>query len=116
MIDWQHHVIAPTVDVFGQPAIYHSQSGTAYPITGVFDEAYYELKSIDNDTVSVGSVSPVLGICAAALPITPQQNDQLTINNQRYRIKKVQQDGHGHILLLLNYAPQENTPYDLHQT
>jgi hypothetical protein len=42
-IAWNRPVIAPTVGIFGDQVDHQSTCGAAFPITGVFDEAFIEL-------------------------------------------------------------------------
>lgn len=115
MIDWQAQVIAPTVAVFGQPVVL-TRAAAAYPITGVFDEAYTEVDVANG--MPVASLSPCLGVNLADLPVMPRQGDRVLIpppvtlgvgaapvTPTAYIVREVRLDGHGWARLMLNLNP-----------
>ena len=109
MIDWDEKVLKPTVTVFGDAVAYFPAQAGYIPITGVFDEAYREIISLDSEMIESNTTYPVLGVRSIQFPVTPAQGDQLVIERikERYVVRDVRPDGHGHLLLLLNHLRSE---------
>jgi hypothetical protein len=113
-VDWDNLLVGPTVACFGEPVSYQSQSGgSAFPITGVFDEAYRELTPLGAGDVTfsdiqLGSVvtaeRPVLGVQLSAFPTgsSPIQGDTIVIRGGIYVVREVRSDSHGGAKLMLN--------------
>ena len=104
MIDWEKNVLAPCLDVFGEPVTYTPVAGSPFPISGVFDNAYRDVSQGEFGT-DVISVYPVLGVNLADFSAPPIQGDQLTIasNGKTYAVREPRPDSHGGALLILNY-------------
>lgn len=117
MIDWDQWVIGPTTTGpygFGEPAVYHGRAVTQ-PITGVFDDAYYELTPLGRGEMTSEGVNyglpggitarqPSLGVrLSQFLPgVMPTQGDAVVVRATRYYIREVQPDGKGWARLLLS--------------
>jgi hypothetical protein len=106
-IDWDGVVLGPVVTVFGEPALYSPADGAAYSITGVFDEAYQQIR-LEDGQIPITTDLPVFGVRLAQFATPPRQGDQLSIvsNGTAYAIREVRPDGHGWAKLMLN-APGE---------
>lgn len=106
-IDWDKAVLAPTADVFGEPATYLPAAGGSLPIVGVFDEAYREVDLIDTG-VGATSITPVLGVRLAQFTASPVQGDQVRVPSvgKLYVVREVRPDGHGWARLMLGYTGQ----------
>jgi hypothetical protein len=102
MIDWQAVVTEPCVAVLGEPVIFKPVIGTAYQISGVYDDRYQEVALVDG--MGVPTESPVIGVSLSVFAATPRQGDQITIirTGEVFAVKKVRPDGHGAALLFLN--------------
>ena len=104
-IDWDQHVLGPQMEVFGKPIIFKPVVGAPKEIKGLFNESHEEVGLIDD--IPTSTLTPALGVNTSDfLPDQqPKQGDLVTINEtgDTYIIRDVQPDGHGRILLLLNY-------------
>lgn len=116
-VDWNRLVVGPTVTIFGDQVSY-LQGERAFVITGVFDEEYLEITPLgrggeDMETFAFGapgaisSQRPVLGVQLSQLPVYPCQGDTFLMitglhAGERFEVKEVRPDGHGHATLLLN--------------
>ena len=103
-IDWDEHVIGPTIDVFGEPATFLPKAGGSLPIEGVFDEAYREVSLIDD--LGATGVMPMLGVRAAQFLVAPLRGDSVRIPSvgKLYVVKDIRPDGHGWLKLMLGYT------------
>lgn len=104
MIDWDAHVIGPTVGVFGEPCTFMPIVGTPYPVSGVFDEEYHAVDLADG--MGMTTDMPVLGVQISQFAAQPKQGDQVFIArlNATYVVKEVRPDGHGAAKLMLNFV------------
>jgi predicted permease len=104
VIDWDKNVLAPLENVFGEPVQYTPAVGTAFQVTGIFDEAYKEVDLAGG--MGVTTVMPVVGVRLSQFSNLPKQGDQLTIlrTAATYAVKEVRPDSHGSVLLMLNYV------------
>ncbi len=109
MIDWDKKVLNPTIKVFGEPVTYFPVGGGEVPITGVFDEAYREIISLDSEMIESNTTRPALGVRSIQFSVSPAKGDQLVIVRlkERYVVRDVRPDGHGHLLLMLNHLRSE---------
>jgi hypothetical protein len=116
-IDWNRPVIAPTVGIFGDQVDHQPAYGAAFPITGVFDEAFIELTphgpgGIDTENFVIAyptasasrcrcsaSSSPSSWEAAARRPPTLISGPE---SGRRFVVKEVRPDSHGDARLLLN--------------
>ncbi len=105
MIDFDTLVIGECMTAFGEPVRYSPAEGVAFDILGVFDPAYLEQAPIDMlDGSAVVNTQPMLGVQLSAFPVQPAEDHVLTIGRtgQSYQVRKVEADGHGGAMLLLN--------------
>lgn len=99
-IDWEGMVGAPTVAVFGQPALYIPATGAPYPVTVVFDEGYTETVLLEG-MAPTSDARPVAGVNDAQLAAAVVQGqDRLQVLNT-YIIKEARPDKHGITKLML---------------
>ena len=98
-------MLAPNIDVFGEPATFSPAVGASFDFMGIFDNAYKEISMSDFGT-EITSVYPVIGINLADFPNVPLQGDSLTIQGtgKTYIVRDVQPDSHGGAMLILNYV------------
>lgn len=103
-IDWDGVVIGPLQGVFGEPATYMPLGGTAFPISGVFDDAYLKEVMFEDASSGVTEVSAVLGIRLSQFQSPPAQNDQLSVAcvNTTFVVREVRVDGRGGAKLMLS--------------
>lgn len=103
MVDWDKFVIGPTIQVFGEPVTYQPTGGSAFVVSGIFDEAYREVDLAGG--MAATTEVPVLGVRMADFPTPPQQDDTLVIQrlNATYAVREVRLDGHGGAKLMLNF-------------
>jgi hypothetical protein len=89
------------VRVMGELVAYRRR-GEQWPVSGVFEANHVGL---DPDTgVQVRSTQPALLIQGSALPMDPQQGDEVDVRGVSYVVRDPQPDGHGGWLLLLHRA------------
>lgn len=102
-VDWDAHVLAPCLGVFGEPITYMPKIGSPFQITGVFNNAYLSLTLIE-DGSDMNTSKPVLGVRDADFPVPPAQGDRLLVQktNVIYMVRDVNPDSHGHSNLMLN--------------
>ncbi len=109
MIDWDALVLAPVMGVFGDAVLYRPRDGQPFTVAdAVYTEAYtYILR--DSTGGEITTTSPALSVRQAACPVKPKQDDGVDIStidgravNTRFVVKDVRDDGHGHLVLLLN--------------
>lgn len=102
-IDWDKNVLAPCEAVFGEALQYMPAAGTAFQVTGIFDEAHREVDLAGG--MGVTTTSPVAGVRLSQFPVPPKQGDTLTrlANSTTYAVKEVRPDSHGGAKLMLNY-------------
>jgi hypothetical protein len=105
-VNWDAEVLDPTVGTFGEAATYIPAVGAAFPLIGVFDEAYRDIASLD--PLEANAVMPVLGVRLSQMPVMPLQNDQVRITsvNRLYYVIDVRVDGHGWAKLMLDDTGQ----------
>lgn len=104
MIDWDAEVIGPLMGVFGEPAIYTPLNGAAFPITGVFDNAYLKEVMFEDATTGVTTVHAVFGVQVSQFSVLPAQNGLLVVPsvNSTYVVVEARFDGHGAAKLILS--------------
>jgi hypothetical protein len=92
------------MNVFGEASTYTPAGGTAFAITGVFDEQYTDVMVADGQPIT--STMPVLGVQLSQFTNPPQQGDTLIITRtaETFVVKEVRPDGHGWAKLMLNLA------------
>lgn len=107
MIDWDALVVGPCVSVFGQPITFRPAAGGAFPITGVFDDAYLGVVMGTDGDPAIATIDPVLGVQLSqftALGLAdPDQDDTLTVDavGKTYMVMNVEPDGKGLVKLRL---------------
>ena len=104
MIDWDAEVLGPLMGVFGEAAIYTPQNGSAFPITGVFDNAFLKEVMFEDASTGVTTVHAVLGVQLSQFPVLPAQNGLLFVTsvNTTFVVKEVRMDSHGGAKLILS--------------
>ena len=104
-IDWDGLVLQPGFAVFGEDVqpTYTPQTGSPFPIDGVFDNPYKGLVIQDDGLPVVATREPLLGVRLAQFASPPIKGDQVHIAsvNQTYRVSDVHPDGKGWAKLLL---------------
>jgi len=102
-VDWDKHVLAPCLDVFGEPITYMPAMGSPFSIIGVFNNAYSSITLID-DGSEINTTKPVLGVRDSEFPKPPVQGDKLYVPSVKatYIVRDVNPDSHGHTNLMLN--------------
>lgn len=108
VIDFDALVLAPAMQVFGEPATYTPDGGDAVAVTGVFDAAH-KLVEVDvgqdsGGTVGVSSTAPAFGIRLKDFPSSPEQGDGLRVRGTDYVVIDIHPDGHGGAHLILQRA------------
>lgn len=104
-IDWDKHVVGPTIEVFGEPiTFFPDDNSQGFTRKGVFDEGYLDVTAASGQDIT--SARPVVGIRLIQFPQKPEQDWQLVREKtqKRYVVKEVRPDSHGQALLLLNLA------------
>lgn len=99
---------APVSAIFGEQGqgarlpVYQPQSGAAYEVDGIFDDAYAEPDLLSG--LPAASLENVFGARLGAFQATPMQGDSITIPRlgKSYLVRDVQPDGHGWVQLKLN--------------
>jgi hypothetical protein len=84
----------------GEPLQYEAASGLTVVVRGVFDAAYVR---VDAGLAGVSTCGPAVFLRLEELPADPEIDEpKLTINAAEYRVREVQKDGLGGVLLLLH--------------
>lgn len=100
---WAQHVASIDRAVMrhvGGTVMYAAGNGSAIPVPGVFDVSYVK---VDAGTAGVGSVGPAVFLRLSDLPCDPEKDDPtITAEGKAYRVREVQPDGQGGVLLLLH--------------
>ncbi|MCU1787752.1 hypothetical protein CUU54_02625 [Pectobacterium polaris] len=108
-INWDQHLLAPLHNVFGDPVEYRPASGTPYTISGIFDRAYtQQVESLD-DSSTINTTSPILGVRDSQFIAPPKKGDRVFIGvvggepvNTLFAVSDIQPDSHGGTKLILN--------------
>lgn len=83
----------------GEEVTYRPRKGGTFTINGIFDEVF---RQVDPDTKEViASNAPRVGIKLKDIPFLPQQGDDVTIRQKRYKVKDSQEDGLGGTTIFL---------------
>jgi hypothetical protein len=82
------------VDVFGDDVTYTPAQGSPVSISGVFDNAWF-------DVDGVSTLKPVLRIDLADLDAAPAKGDALEVDETDYTVNEVHLDGYGGATLIL---------------
>lgn len=98
----------PVAAIFGEQGqgaalpVYQPQTGAAYPVDGIFDDAYIEADLLSG--IGANTVENVFGARLAAFAATPVQGDLITIPRvgKTFLVRDAQPDGHGWVQLRLN--------------
>ncbi|TCK39651.1 hypothetical protein B0G84_4991 [Paraburkholderia sp. BL8N3] len=104
MIDWSAEVLGPLMGVFGETVTYKPFTGGAYPITGIFDNAYLKEVMFEDASSGVTEIHAVLGVQLSQFTAKPVQNDQLSVASvdTTYVVREVRPDSHGGAKLILS--------------
>jgi hypothetical protein len=105
VIDFDALVLAPAIQVFGEPATYTPDGGSPTAVTGVFDAAH-KLVTVDMGeesfhTAGVSTTAPAFGIRLKDFPVPPEQGDGLRVRDTDYVVMDIHPDGHGGAHLIL---------------
>lgn len=108
MLNFDALLHGPVSAIFGEQGLgaelptYQPQTGTAYPVDGIFDDAYVESDLLSG--LPANTVENVFGARLAAFAAAPVQGDQITIPRvgKTYLVRDVQPDGHGWVQLRLS--------------
>lgn len=105
-VNWDVEVLAPTVGTFGEAATYMPADAPAFPLWGVFDEAFRDVANLD--PLEANTVMPVIGVRLSQMAVYPKQNDQVLVAsvNRLYYVIDVRPDGHGWAKLMLGDTEQ----------
>lgn len=87
-------------DTFPTSATYLPSGGISYPITGIFDDAFQEVQTLDGAIIQ--SVGPRFGVRLNDLQATPKPNDKLEIGSKTYRVIEFRPDGEAGGVLILH--------------
>lgn len=100
-VDWDSAVLAPLIDIFGEPAVFTPFDGDDYQVSAIFDDAYQGVVMAGG--MPVNSTGPIAGVRLAEFVVLPQQDDRLfrVKTGELFAIKDVQPDSHGGAKLLL---------------
>ena len=106
-LDFDQLLHGPVAATFGEPGlgatlpVYQPQSGSAYTVDGVFDDAYAEIDPISG--LMATTVENTFGARLAAFQAVPVAGDAITIPRlgKTYLVRNVQPDGHGWVQLKL---------------
>ncbi|PQQ22467.1 head-tail joining protein [Photorhabdus hindustanensis] len=108
-INWDQHLLAPLHDVFGDPVEYRPASGARYTINGIFDRAYTQTVESLDDTSTINTTSPVLGVRDIEFQAPPKKGDRVFVGivggapvNTLFAVADTQPDSHGGTKLILN--------------
>ncbi|HBC1012508.1 TPA: hypothetical protein IGZ65_004161 [Escherichia coli] len=103
-VDWDRHLLAPLMGVFGEACEHRPRGGEPYRLTGIYDRAYAQQLYGDDGGTEVVSSFPVVGVRDAELKVTPVQGDLLFIvrTGELFTIRSVMPDSHGGTRLELN--------------
>lgn len=104
-IDWDDLVLQAEFAVFGEDVqpVYTPQTGSPFPIDGVFDNPYKGLVIQDDGLPVVATREPMLGVRLAQFVSPPVKGDQVHIASvgQAYLVSDVHPDGKGWAKLML---------------
>lgn len=103
-VDWDKHVLAPCVAVFGEPVLYRPAAGGSFAIIGIFDDAFLKEVLFEDASTGVTEASAVLGVQVSQFATPPAQNDQLVVERTgaAYVVREARFDGHGAVKLMLS--------------
>ncbi|TDB48230.1 head-tail joining protein [Photorhabdus khanii] len=103
-INWDQHLLAPLHNVFGDTVEYKPSGGEPYFINGIFDRAYTQTVESLDDTSTINTTSPVLGVRDAEFQAPPRKGDRVFVGvvNTLFAVADVQPDSHGGTKLILN--------------
>ena len=100
---WASHLATAdraVLGVLGGPVLYGPGVGEAVEVRGIFDASYVK---VDAGTAGGSSVGPAVVLRLADLPSDPEDDDPtITAAGTAYRVREVQRDGQGGVLLLLH--------------
>jgi hypothetical protein len=110
-MDWDDvvdaKILTPLQKTFGTAITYMPAVGDSFPISGIYDKAFF---GVDPTTGTIVTTQPTVGVqlsqfAGRALPI---QGDQLLIvkSNEQWEVREVHEDGHGAARLMLNVPGQ----------
>lgn len=84
----------------GGPFFYKPFGAAAVELRGIFDAAYVR---VDVGQAGVSSAGPAIFCRLADLPADPESDEpEVTVEGVTYRLREIQKDGLGGVLLLLH--------------
>jgi hypothetical protein len=100
---WATHLATAdraVMGILGGPVLYGPSAGEALEVRGIFDAVHVK---VDAGTAGVSSAGPAVFLCLADLPTDPEDDDPtITVAGTAYRVREVQRDGPGGVVLLLH--------------
>lgn len=108
-VDWDALLHMPVQSTFGEAVLYRPRSAPAFPVTGIFDDAWHPSDEVSGSfgmrPVHLVNRQAVLGVRLSEFPAAPQQGDTLSVRDQTYSVQEVRDDSHGYAHLVLNEGP-----------
>ncbi|WP_289992131.1 head-tail joining protein [Photorhabdus laumondii] len=108
-INWDQHLLEPLHNVFGDMVEYRPSGGKPYFINGIFDRAYTQTVESLDDTSTINTTSPVLGVRDVEFQAQPKKGDRVFVGivggvpvNTLFAVADTQPDSHGGTKLILN--------------
>jgi hypothetical protein len=92
-------IVKTAVDTFGISMVFKPAIGGIYPIKGIFDRAWIEMKM--GSSIGISGFYPYVDVRLADLPARPTSGDKVTIELVDYRIVDCRDDGGGGARLVL---------------
>lgn len=87
-------------DTFSTSCTYQPKTGPSYSITGIFDDAFQEVQTLDGALIQ--STTPRLGVRKLDLLATPVSGDKVIINSKTYKVVEYRPDGEAGAVLILH--------------
>ncbi|VVE29754.1 hypothetical protein PEP31012_03606 [Pandoraea eparura] len=111
-MDWDDvvdaKILGPLQKEFGTEITYQAAVGASFPITGIYDKAFFGVDPTSGESVVTNQ--PTIGVQLSQFSgqMLPLQGDQLLINKtgEQWEVREVHPDGHGAARLMLNVPGQ----------
>lgn len=111
-MDWDDmvdaRILTPLQKTFGTAITYIPASGASFPISGIYDKAFFGVDPTNGETVVTNQPTVGVQFSQFAGYADPLQGDQLTIvkTGETWEVREVHPDGHGAARLMLNTPGQ----------
>ncbi|WP_322080164.1 head-tail joining protein [Burkholderia cenocepacia] len=111
-MDWDDDVdakiLGPLQKVFGTAIMYQSAFSAPFPITGIYDKAFFGVDPATGESVVTNQPTVGVQLSQFAGRENPLQGDQLMIlrTGEVWEVREVHPDGHGAARLMLNVPGQ----------